>query len=165
MRPEVAGVSVPQDDVDAIVALVARVEHAQQHADADEFLRVFREDTIWTTAHGKRLTGLDEISAFTRAVLPPTAAQPVTATYEAEYILFIRPDVAAVKIRQRPVTRDGHPLDEVFHGHADPAALAAEKPDAVPGTPLYVLAKDGGEWKVAAAQNTKVIDPGVLAKR
>ncbi|MDA3649079.1 SgcJ/EcaC family oxidoreductase [Saccharopolyspora indica] len=163
MSPQVAGVAVAQEDVDAIVALVAGVEHAQQNALPDAFMSAFREDAIWTTAHGKRLTGFEEISTFTHKVLPGTIELPLTATYEAEHILFIRPDIAAVKVRQRPVTRDGQPLDEVFRGHDDPAALVAEHPDAVPGTPMYVLAKDGGEWRVAAAQNTKVLDPETLA--
>ncbi|MGV9313681.1 SgcJ/EcaC family oxidoreductase [Streptomyces sp. NPDC003691] len=163
MKPQVAGVTVPQDEVDAIVALVARVEYAQQNALPDVFLEPFRPDAFWTTAHGKRLTGADTIGDFTRQVLPATADHQVTASYAAEHILFIRPDIAAVKIRQRPVTRDGEALDEVFRGHADPSALVAERPDAVPGTPLYILAKDDGEWRIAAAQNTKVIDPETLA--
>jgi uncharacterized protein (TIGR02246 family) len=161
--PEVAGVPVPAKDVDAIVALVASIEHAQQNALPDAFMDAFRQDAIWTTAHGKRLTGFEEISTFTHQVLPGSIGQPVTATYEADYILFIRPDIAAVKIRQRPTTRDGQPLDEVFSGHPDPAALAASHPDAVPGTPMYVLAKDDGQWRIAAAQNTKVLDPETLA--
>jgi uncharacterized protein (TIGR02246 family) len=163
VKLQVAGVTVPQEDVNAIVALVAGVEHSQQNALPDAFMWAFRQDAIWTTAHGKRLTGFEEISTFTHKVLPGTIEQPVTATYEAEYILFIRPDVAAVKIRQRPVTRDGQPLDEVFRGHHDPAALVERHPDAVPGTPMYVLAKDGGQWRIAAAQNTKVLDPETLA--
>lgn len=163
MKPQVVGVTVPQDDVDAIVALVAEVEHAQQHALPGPFMALFRPDAFWTTAHGKRLTGFEEISAFTHQVLPGTIVQSLTATYEAEHILFIRPDLAAVKVRQRPVTRDGERLDEVFRGHGDPAALVAERPEAVPGTPLYVLAKDDGRWRIAAAQNTKVIDSETLA--
>ncbi|HEY7486265.1 MAG TPA: SgcJ/EcaC family oxidoreductase [Streptosporangiaceae bacterium] len=163
MQPQVAGVRVTQEDVDAIVALVAEVQYAQQHALPDAFMSAFRQDSVWTTAHGKRLTGFEEISAFTHKVLPGSIDLPVTATYEAEYILFIRPDIAAVKIRQRPVTRDGQRLDEVFRGHDDPAALVADHPDAVPGTPLYVLAKDDGQWRIAAAQNTKVLDPETLA--
>lgn len=163
MNPQVAGVTVPQEDVDAIVALIAGVEDAQQNALPDKFMSAFRADSFWTTAHGKRLTGFEEISAFTHKVLPGTIDQPITATYEAEYILFIRPDIAAVKVRQRPVTRDGQALDEVFRGQDDPAALVASRPDAVPGTPLYVLAKDDGTWRIAAAQNTKVIDPETLA--
>jgi hypothetical protein len=28
---------------------------------------------------------------------------------------------------------------------------------------MYVLAKDDGRWRIAAAQNTKVLDPETLA--
>ncbi|WP_433399828.1 SgcJ/EcaC family oxidoreductase [Streptomyces sp. CA-146814] len=161
--PTVLGVPAPQEDVDAIVAFVAAVQDAQRKADPDAFLGGFREDAIWTTAHGKRLTGLPEIAAFTRKVLPPQADSPVTATYTVDLILFIRPDVAAVKIRQRPATRDGGRfLDEVFHGQEDPAELIAAHPESVPGTPTYVLAKDDGVWRIAAAQNTSVIDAQTL---
>ncbi|MFD4596015.1 SgcJ/EcaC family oxidoreductase [Streptomyces rubiginosohelvolus] len=161
--PTVIGVPAPQEDVDAIVAFVAGVQHAQQNALPDAFLDGFREDAIWTTAHGKRLTGLPEISAFTRKVLPPQADSPVTATYAVDLVLFIRPDVAAVKIRQRPVNRAGGAyLDEIFHGQEDPAALMAAHPEAVPGTPTYVLTKDDGVWRVAAAQNTQVLDVATL---
>ncbi|MFH8885844.1 SgcJ/EcaC family oxidoreductase [Streptomyces californicus] len=161
--PTVIGVPAPQEDVDAIVAFVARIEHAQQNVLADAFLDGFREDALWTTAHGKRLTGLPEISAFTRTVLPPQAGSPVTATYRVDLILFIRPDIAAVKIRQRPASRDdGRFLDEVFHGSKDPSALMAAHPEAIPGTPTYVLAKDDGVWRIAAAQNTQVLDTETL---
>ncbi|WP_329500156.1 SgcJ/EcaC family oxidoreductase [Kitasatospora herbaricolor] len=163
MSPQIAGVTVPQEDVDAVVALVADVEHAQQNALPEEFLRHFRADAIWTTGHGRLLTGLDEIAAFTRTVLPPTADSPTTAGYRPVHILFVRPDIAAVKVRQRPVTRDGAYLDEIFHGHPDPAALAVDQPGALPGTPTYFLAKDDGVWRIAAAQNTVVQDPGTLA--
>ncbi|MFJ8974007.1 MULTISPECIES: SgcJ/EcaC family oxidoreductase [Streptomyces] len=160
--PSVIGVPAPQEDVDAIVAFVAGVQHAQQNALPDAFLDGFREDAIWTTGHGKRLTGLPEISAFTRKVLPPQADSPVTATYTVDLILFIRPDIAAVKIRQRPVTREGAFLDEIFHGQEDPSELMAAHPESVPGTPTYVLAKDDGVWRIAAAQNTLVLDVGTL---
>ncbi|MFZ4266053.1 SgcJ/EcaC family oxidoreductase [Streptomyces arboris] len=162
--PTVIGIPAPQEDVDAIVTFVAGVQEAQQSARPDAFLSGFREDAIWTTAHGKRLTGLPAIGAFTRKVLPPQADSPVTATYTVDLILFIRPDVAAVKIRQRPATRDGGRfLDEVFHGQEDPAELVAAHPEAVPGTPTYVLAKDDGVWRIAAAQNTPVVDAETLA--
>ncbi|MFB6664341.1 NAD-dependent epimerase [Streptomyces parvus] len=139
------------------------MQHAQQNTLTDAFLGVFHEDAIWTTAHGKRLTGLPEISAFTRKVLPPQADSPVTATYTVDLILFIRPDIAAVKIRQRPVSRaEGAYLDEIFHGQEDPAELMAAHPEAVPGTPTYVLAKDDGVWRIAAAQNTQVFDAETL---
>ncbi|MFH9477034.1 SgcJ/EcaC family oxidoreductase [Streptomyces anulatus] len=161
--PTVIGVPAPQEDIDAIVAFVAAVQDAQRRAHPEAFLSGFREDAIWTTAHGKRLTGLPEIGAFTRKVLPPQANSPVTATYTVDLILFVRPDIAAVKIRQRPVTRDGGRfLDEIFHGQEDPSELMAAHPEAVPGTPTYVLAKDDGVWRIAAAQNTQVLDVETL---
>ncbi|MBC8094099.1 MAG: SgcJ/EcaC family oxidoreductase [Pseudonocardia sp.] len=126
----------------AIHQVVARLEHAQQNELLDEFVGLFRHDAIWTTGSGRFLDGRDEIEAFTRRVLPG-AMRESTATYEVVRVLFLRPDVAAVKVRQRPVPLDGVPL-----------------PDRAEGSPLYVMAKDGGRWKLAACQNTLVTDPG-----
>jgi uncharacterized protein (TIGR02246 family) len=137
---EVLGTPDAADDVHAIAALAAAVEHAQQNELPDAFMSLFRtENPVWTTAHGKRLAGWDEISAFTHQVLPG-AMRDSTAVYDIERVLFVRPDVAVVNVRQRPVRLNGDPL-----------------PDAPEGRPLYVLAKDGGTWRIAAAQNTQVM--------
>jgi uncharacterized protein (TIGR02246 family) len=131
-----------QADVEAIVRLVADVEHAQQNELPEAFMKLFRtQDPVWTTAHGMRLSGWSEINAFTHKVLPG-AMKHSTATYEVVRILFVRPDVAVVNVRQRPVQLDGRPIE-----------------DQPEGRPFYVLAKDDGEWKIAAAQNTQVVQP------
>jgi uncharacterized protein (TIGR02246 family) len=127
-------------EIEAIKEVVAALEHSQQNELPDEFVGLFRPDAIWTTAHGKRLTGRDEISAFTHQVLPG-AMKESTATYEVVHVLFIRPDVAAVKVRQRAVTLDGRPIE----GESE-------------GSPLYVMAKEDGRWRLAAGQNTLVLD-------
>jgi uncharacterized protein (TIGR02246 family) len=127
-------------EIGAITQVVAVLEHAQQNELPDEFVGLFRPDAIWTTAHGRRLTGRDEISAFTHRVLPG-AMKESTATYKVVHVLFIRPDVAAVKVRQRAVTLDGEPI-------------AGENE----GSPLYVMAKEDGRWRLAAGQNTVVLD-------
>ncbi|MFG1927830.1 SgcJ/EcaC family oxidoreductase [Cryptosporangium sp. NPDC048952] len=118
-------------DIDAIKQVIATVEHSQNTENPDEFLALFRPDAIWTTGHGKRLFGLDEISAFTRQVLPG-GMKDASVTFELEHVLFIRPDVAAVKVRQIYRTAEG--------------------PDV--GTPLWVLAKEDGRWLLTACQNT-----------
>ncbi|KHL17123.1 UNVERIFIED_CONTAM: EcaC [Mumia flava] len=120
----------------ALHALVAAVEHAQQNELVDEFLDLFREDAIWTTGHGKRLFGRDAIAEFTAQVLPGSSTLGTT-TYELEHVLFIRPDVAAVKVRQRFFTADGMPESE--------------------GSPMYVVAKEAGRWLLTANQNTPVL--------
>ena len=128
-------------EIEAIERVVATLQHAQENELPDEFVGLFRDDAIWTTGHGKRLFGRDEIAAFTHKVLPG-AMRDSTATYEVVHVLFIRPDVAAVKVRQRAVTIDGRPIE----GENE-------------GSPLYVMAKEDGRWLLVAAQNTEVIAP------
>jgi uncharacterized protein (TIGR02246 family) len=127
-------------EVEAIKRVVAVLEHAQQNELPEEFVGLFRQDAIWTTGGGKRLIGKEEISFFTHQVLPG-AMKESTATYEVTHVLFIRPDVAAVKVRQRPVTLDGEPIE----GQNE-------------GSPLYIMAKEGGQWCLVAGQNTVVLD-------
>jgi uncharacterized protein (TIGR02246 family) len=127
-------------EIEAIRAVVATLEHAQQNELPDEFVSLFRHDAIWTTGGGKRLIGRDEISIFTHQVLPG-AMREATATYEVVHVLFIRPDVAAVKVRQRPVTLSGQPIE----GQNE-------------GSPLFVMAKEDGQWRLVAGQNTLVVD-------
>lgn len=124
-------------DIDAIKQVVARVEHAQNHERPDEFAALFRADAIWTTGHGRRLYGRAAISAFTHRVLPGSM-RGVTATFEVEHVLFIRPDVAAVKVRQEYRTAEGTEV----------------------GTPLFVMSKEDGRWLLTACQNTGVLDDG-----
>ncbi|MFF1478503.1 SgcJ/EcaC family oxidoreductase [Streptomyces sp. NPDC058301] len=175
MKPLVAGVAVPQEDVRAVVRLVAQVEYAQQNGLPEAFTELFRQEALWTVPHGDPLTGLEAINAFARSSLPGTVHRPLTVTCEAESIVFIRPDLAAVKIRQRPITRDGRRLEEVLRGHYGPgrhsrrcdrpsatqrrwASVVAAHPDVAPGAPVYVLAKDDGRWRIAVAQSTTAID-------
>ncbi|MEV5197903.1 SgcJ/EcaC family oxidoreductase [Streptomyces sp. NPDC053720] len=121
-------------DIKAIEQVVATVERAQRAKDVDGFLALFHPDAIWTTGHGKVLIGFDAIAEFTRTVLP-AASWEGEITYEAVHTQFLRPDVAAVKVRQ------------VYH-----SPEGEEE-----GTPLYVMTKqDDGRWLLHACQNTAV---------
>ncbi|MFJ3723928.1 SgcJ/EcaC family oxidoreductase [Streptomyces sp. NPDC090045] len=125
--------------IKAIEEVVATVERTQRAKDAEGFLALFHPDALWTTAHGKVLIGFEEIAAFTRAVLP-AARWDGEVTYEVVHIRFLRPDVAAVKVRQ------------VYSG----AGEASE------GAPLYVMTREaeGEPWLLTACQNTQVVvDP------
>ncbi|WP_405940980.1 SgcJ/EcaC family oxidoreductase [Streptomyces sp. NBC_00207] len=124
-------------EIEAIKQVIAKLEHSQENELPEEFVGLFRADAIWTTGHGKRLTGRHEISSFTHQVLPG-AMKDSTATYEVVDVLFIRPDVAAVKAHAQYWTLEGAPI-----GNA--------------GTPLYVMAKEDGQWRLVACQNTEVL--------
>ncbi|MER7716263.1 SgcJ/EcaC family oxidoreductase [Streptomyces flaveolus] len=121
-------------DINSIEQVVATVERTQRAKDAEGFLALFHPDAVWTTAHGKVLIGFDAIAEFTRAVLP-TASWDGEVTYEAVHTQFLRPDVAAVKVRQ------------IYHSATGDTE----------GAPLYVMTKqDDGRWLLHACQNTEV---------
>ncbi|WP_046780087.1 SgcJ/EcaC family oxidoreductase [Streptomyces yangpuensis] len=124
-------------DIKAIEEVVATVERTQRAKDAEGFLALFHPDALWTTAHGRVLIGFEEIAEFTRAVLPG-ANWDGEVTYEVVHVQFLRPDVAAVKVRQ------------VYHA-----------PDGGEGAPLYVMTREAdGPWLLTACQNTQVVrDP------
>lgn len=124
-------------ELDAIHAVVAAVERAQRAEDADGFLALFHPDAIWTTGAGKVLDGIDEISEFTRTVLPG-ATKDGYATYEVALVRVIRPGVVAVKVRQRYWSHDGRLLSE--------------------GSPLYGMTENDGRWLLHFCQNTPVVE-------
>ncbi|WP_067541305.1 SgcJ/EcaC family oxidoreductase [Nocardia crassostreae] len=124
-------------EIEAIHAVVAAVQVAQRAEDADAFLAPFHPDAIWTTGGGKFLNGRDEISEFTRKVIVG-ATKDGYATYEPFFVRFIRPDVAAVKVRQQ------------YFNHDD--ELQSE------GSPLYGMTKEDGRWLLTFCQNTPVVD-------
>ncbi|WP_246101240.1 SgcJ/EcaC family oxidoreductase [Streptomyces cyaneus] len=126
--------AVREADRKAIEQVVATVERTQRAKDAEGFLALFHPDALWTTAHGKVLIGFDAIAEFTRAVLP-AATWDGEVTYEVVHTQFLRPDVAAVKVRQ------------VYHSPNGDTE----------GAPLYVMTRqDDGRWLLHACQNTEV---------
>jgi uncharacterized protein (TIGR02246 family) len=127
-------------DLAAIHRFVQVVENAQWQRNADAFLALFTADAVWTNPVGRRLTGLDEISRFTRQGLAASATD-VFATYEAEHVSFLGEDVAVVNIRSRAV-------------YADRTLIPGE-PD---GAKLYVLVRDKKDWLLAAGHNTFVME-------
>jgi uncharacterized protein (TIGR02246 family) len=127
-------------DIEAIKQVVATVQHATQNELVEEFVALFRADAIWTTGGGKRLLGRDEIVAFTQQVLPG-GMKGLTMTMEVVHVLFIRADVAAVKVRQIYASSDGQPSEAEGEG-----------------TPLFVMAKEDQRWCLVACQNTGVLD-------
>jgi uncharacterized protein (TIGR02246 family) len=137
MDTETAVTAARTADTAALTQVVAALEHSQRNELPEEFIGLIRHDAIWTTGHGRRLTGRDEIAAFTREVLPGAMANR-TVTYEVVDVLFLRPDVAAVRAHAQYRTLDG-------------------APEGNPGSPLYVMAKEDGRWLLTACQNTEIL--------
>jgi uncharacterized protein (TIGR02246 family) len=139
MQPtRIAEPETREADLEAIERVVAAVQHSTQNELVEDFLALFRADAIWTTGGGKRLFGLDEIAAFTREVLPG-GMKGLHMSMDVVHVLFIRPDVAAVKVRQSYTSSDGQPNEAEGEG-----------------SPMFVMAKEGERWLLVACQNTGV---------
>ncbi|ADG80436.1 hypothetical protein TPAU25S_04020 [Tsukamurella paurometabola] len=137
--PEILGDGAPADRA-AIIEFVAEVLEAQRIGSVPRVRTLFRDDAVWTTAHGRRLHGRAAIDGFLARTVRGSM-QRGGAQYRVERILFVRPDVAAVSVRVRALGSDGAPL-----------------PGAPDSAPLYVLSKDDGAWRIVAAQSTAVFD-------
>ncbi len=131
--------NAPAHDVRSLVDLVAALERTQRQEDVDGFLSLFDPDAVWVTGTGRRLIGLEAISAFTWKVLPGGMGGG-SVNYLVEHIAFITPDVALTGVRQQYTNAAGSPLDDAT------------------GCPSYVWRRSGNTWRIVAGQNTAVID-------
>jgi uncharacterized protein (TIGR02246 family) len=106
--------------------------------DVELSVRHFADDATVTSATGVRLTGRD---ALVEAHCTGFAGflKDQYARYTIAGITFLRPDVALVHKEARAATPDGEPTD------LDHTMVA-----------LYVMAKDGDRWQIAARANTLV---------
>lgn len=126
-----------QNDLALIAQVVAAVEKTQRDRDPEGFMHLLTRDAVWVTALGKRLTGWDEINAFTHKVLTPALGEHY-ASYEIAHVTFLTDMVAAVNVVQKPIDGSGNP--------------DGDEPE---GRPLYVVTKVDGNWLIAIGQNTR----------
>jgi uncharacterized protein (TIGR02246 family) len=121
-----------------LVGRVAELERTQRQEDVAGFLDLVDPLAVWVTSGGKRLTGLEAISDFTRQVLPGAMANG-SVNYAVEHVLFIAPDVALTAVRQQYVDLAGSPT--------------------AAGLPSYVWRRTGEGWRIVAGQNTAAEEP------
>lgn len=126
------------NDIDAIRALVAEVEHGFNANDAERSVAVFTDDAWAVSVPGATSRGRDELLAAHRAgYAGPLRDQ--FARYELGDVRFLADDVAIAQKRAWATDADGNDLDV---GHAMVA--------------LYVFVRTPDGWRVAARQNTLV---------
>ncbi|GAA2558740.1 SgcJ/EcaC family oxidoreductase [Winogradskya consettensis] len=135
--PSVLPADAPAVDIATLIALVAEIERSQRHEDVEGFLGLFDSSAVWVNGAGRRLIGLDEISVFTRSVLPGAMANS-SVGYTVEHIAFLTPDVALTGVAQQYTDLDG-------------------KPQGGTGAPTYIWRRTQTSWKLVAGQNTTVL--------
>ena len=116
--------------------VVKAVQDAFNARDAEAMSSHFSEHAIWTSVSGKTVIGRRQIAEFGRWAVARMAGQ--YARYDVVGVSPIRPDVLAVNVVQTPI-------DE-----------ASAEIEGTRGSPLYVIAREPGGWKIVAGQNTLI---------
>jgi PPOX class F420-dependent enzyme/OxyR family protein/uncharacterized protein (TIGR02246 family) len=132
----------------AVVAnLVAELQAGIDTHDADAFNRHFAADIVWGSPYGATLRGYDDLHAIHTSLLGRRVGGP-SSRYEIVQALSPTPDVVIAHVRRVALDSDGQPFE----------------PSTDPGTPfsemaLYIVVRRGGDWWLAAGQNTPIAPP------
>lgn len=127
-----------QEEINAIRQTIIEIEAAFNQHDADELVLHFTQNAIWVNVVGVQLSGWKQINETHKVILEGPLRNSY-ARYTVDSIIFVRPDVATVHIRQYPTTSEGKIIEN------GQGSLA-----------IYVMVKEQGTWMVAAGQNTIV---------
>jgi PPOX class F420-dependent enzyme/OxyR family protein/uncharacterized protein (TIGR02246 family) len=148
-RPSLALTGPAADGVRAAVARqVQELQEGLDGGDAEVYNRHFAGDVMWGSPYGATVDGYDELHAI-HARLHAASGGVGASRYEIVRVLAPTPDVALAHVRRLAVDDDGTPL-----GFDD---------DRFAEMALYALVRRGGEWWLAAGQNT-IIHAGKGAK-
>jgi len=135
--PEFATAPPSDDAEDELRALVRDVEQGFNGNDAQLSTAGFAQDAIAVSLNGTRIDGRGALLEANRLALTGFLRDE-TAHYELTNVRFLGPDAAI-----------GHKL-----AWATSEARAAGQPPAM--IALYVFARRGGRWWIAARQNTAI---------
>ena len=120
----------------AVERLVAGLQDGADRACADVYDRQFASDVLWGSPYGATVSGYEALNAAHRWLMAAGAARP--SRYQVVQLISPLPGVAIAHVRRHDLSQD---TDKRFSEMA-----------------MYVLVERGGQWWLAAGQNTPVAE-------
>jgi uncharacterized protein (TIGR02246 family) len=120
----------------AVERLVAGLQDGLDRADADAYDRQFASDVLWGSPYGATLRGYAALNAVHRSLM--TAGAAPTSRYQVVQLMSPLPGVAVAHVRR----------DDLSAGTGKRFSEMA----------MYVLVERGGQWWLAAGQNTPITE-------
>jgi uncharacterized protein (TIGR02246 family) len=124
-------------DEQAIRDIVKHLEDTWNRGDSKTYMEPFAEDVTFIQIFGGQLDGREAVEKSHRHIFD-TMYKNSRVVFEIRSIRFLRPDVAIVFTRSR--------LE-----FTDPAG-----PRTMDTRPTLIVAKQEGQWQIAAFQNTRI---------
>ncbi len=133
-RPALEDPSARAAAVGAVERLVAGLQNGVDRASADVYDRQFASDVLWGSPYGATLSGYEALNAAHHSLMAAGAAPP--SRYQVVQLTSPLPGVAIAHVRRNDLSDD---KDKRFSEMA-----------------MYVLIERGGQWWLAAGQNTPI---------
>jgi uncharacterized protein (TIGR02246 family) len=135
-RPALDGPSAGQEAADAVERLVAGLQDGLDRGSADVYDRQFASDVLWGSPYGATLSGYEALNAAHRSLMAAGTAPP--SRYQVVRLMNPLPGVAIAHVRRND--------------------LSADKGKRFSEMAMYVLVERGGQWWLAAGQNTPIAE-------
>jgi uncharacterized protein (TIGR02246 family) len=135
-RPVLDDPSARAAATSAVEKLVAGLQDGLDRASADAYDRQFASDVLWGSPYGAIVSGYKALNAVHHTLMAAGVAPP--SRYEIVQLMSPLPGVAIAQVRRNDLSDD---KDERFSEMA-----------------MYVLVERGGQWWLAAGQNTPIAE-------
>ncbi len=135
-RPALHDPSASAAAASAVDHFVAGLQDGIDRASADAYDQQFASDVLWGSPYGATVSGYEALNAAHRSLLAAGAAPP--SRYQVVQLMSPMPGIAIAHVRRNDLSEDaGKRFSEMA---------------------MYVLVERGGQWWLAAGQNTPVAD-------
>jgi uncharacterized protein (TIGR02246 family) len=130
--------------IDAVARLVEELQAGWDQHDAELSNRHFAADVMWGSPFGTTVQGYEELHAIHVRLKQQRKGGP-SSRFEIVRILAPAPGVAVAQVRRVALDPEGQPIEPSDGTTGSFSEIA-----------LYVLVRRGGDWWLAAGQNTPI---------
>ena len=135
-RPALDDPSARAAAIGAVEQFVAGLQDGLDRASADAYDRQFASDVLWGSPYGATVSGYEALNAAHHTLMAAAVAPP--SRYQIVQVMSPAPGVAIAHVRRNDLSDDDR---KRFSEMA-----------------LYVLVERGGQWWMAAGQNTPIAE-------
>lgn len=139
--------NVAREGHDAVDRFVQELQAGWDRHDAEISNRHFAQNVLWGSPFGETVHGYEPLHAIHTRLKAQGVGGP-SARFELLRVLVPTPDVAIAQIRRVALSDEPETAAAVGAGNSRVFSEMA----------LYVLVRRGGEWWLAAGQNTPIRD-------
>ncbi len=131
-------------------AFAAGLQAGHDQRNAEVLNRQFAADVVWGSPYGDLIEGYDELHPI-HVHFQQQPGQKPDVRYQVRQVLAVSDEVVIAHIARL-----------VLDSHGEPAPLTSDPDQPFSEMAMYVLVRGGGEWWLAAGQNSPMRPGGAV---